>query len=155
MQNKLHSCNTFCLLNAACIECRATAASMPRRYFLERTIAFLKFLHITYIKTTILIKRFFRTPCGSHESKRQRSGSGRSSARQRRGILCIQCKLVGLPIQVRHFQVFLGMIVALILIVDPMFFRPICSQKYTFWLLHNFLCYNSILLKIMNVEFDS
>jgi hypothetical protein len=41
-------------------------------------------------------------------------------------------QLVGLPtFQARHFHVFSGMIVALILIVDHMFFGQFCSQKYS------------------------
>jgi hypothetical protein len=42
----------------------------------------------------------------------------------------IYLQVVMLPtFQARHFQVFSGMILALILIVDPMFFRSFCSQK--------------------------
>jgi hypothetical protein len=41
--------------------------------------------------------------------------------------------------QARHFQVFLGMIVALILTVDPKFFKSFCSQKtLSFGYLRNF-----------------
>jgi hypothetical protein len=43
---------------------------------LERLIAFSEFLHITYTKTTTLIKGSFGIPCGYHESTRQRCGSG-------------------------------------------------------------------------------
>jgi hypothetical protein len=49
---------------------------LPRRYFLERLFAFSEFLHITYTKSTTLIKGPFGTPGGSHESTRQRRGSG-------------------------------------------------------------------------------
>jgi hypothetical protein len=48
--------------------------------FLERLIAFSEFLHITYTKTTILIKRSFGTPCGFHELTRQQRGSGAAAA---------------------------------------------------------------------------
>jgi hypothetical protein len=43
-------------------------------------------------------------------------------------------------------QYFSGTIVALILVVDHMFFRPICSEKYTltFGYLRIFLGFNSI-----------
>jgi hypothetical protein len=56
-------------------------------------------------------------------------------------------QLVGLPtFQAWNFQVVSGTIVALILVVDPMFFRPFCSQKVfsIIWLFQNFLHYNSI-----------
>jgi hypothetical protein len=36
-----------------------------------------------------------------------------------------------LTFQALQIQDFSGMIVALILVVDPMFFRQICSEKYT------------------------
>jgi hypothetical protein len=62
---------------------------MPRRcrrvnaaplFILEQSIEFLEVLHITYSKTT-LIKGPFGTSCGSHETTRQRRGSGVAAAR--------------------------------------------------------------------------
>jgi hypothetical protein len=52
---------------------------MPHRclFFLEGLIAFSEFLHITYKKTTILIERLL----GTHESMRQRRGSGLAATR--------------------------------------------------------------------------
>jgi hypothetical protein len=71
----------------ACTECHAVTAPLPRQccaviiFFLERLIVVLEFLHITYTKTTILIKGPFGTPCGSHKSMQERCGSGTAAVR--------------------------------------------------------------------------
>jgi hypothetical protein len=58
-------------------------------FFRERLIAFSELLHISYTKTTILIKGpfGFGTPCGSLESTQQRRGSDAAALRGRIYIL--------------------------------------------------------------------
>jgi hypothetical protein len=55
-------------------------------FFLETLIAYPEFLHITYTKTTTLIKGPFGTPCGSHESTQQRRGNDEAC----RGVVAAQ-----------------------------------------------------------------
>jgi hypothetical protein len=61
---------------------RIAAASL---FSLERLIAFSKFLHITYTKTTTFIKGPFGTRVGPMNQR----GNDAAAARKRRDILCM------------------------------------------------------------------
>jgi hypothetical protein len=65
-----------------------------------------------------------------------------------RVILVVYLQLVRLlTFQARHFQVFSGVIVTFLLVVDPLFFRPSCLQKNTpfCWSSQKILRCNSIM----------